>query len=208
MTEILYCKTRDVKSPRRYTPEDAGVDWYIPNYETYEGNVDIGEEPIIPSDEAEEFLKDLKEKNAGRDILYVEPATPGESLKIIIGPHERILIPSGIKVRIKRNWLRKILHKVIGLGDALNAENKSGVANKKGLEIGSKVVDYEYQGEVHLSVINTTNKPVTIESGEKLVQFIHYPIYLSEYNRIPESVYNNFEKSKRGAGGFGSSNTK
>lgn len=208
MTEILYCKTRDVKSPRRYTSEDAGVDWYIPNYETYEGNVDIGEEPIIPSDEAEEFLKDLKEKNAGRDILYVEPATPGESLKIIIGPHERILIPSGIKVRIKRNWLRKILHKVIGLGDALNAENKSGVANKKGLEIGSKVVDYEYQGEVHLSVINTTNKPVTIESGEKLVQFIHYPIYLSEYNRIPESVYNNFEKSKRGAGGFGSSNTK
>lgn len=208
MTEILYCKTRDVKLPRRYTPEDAGVDWYIPNYETYEGNVDIGEEPIIPSDEAEEFLKDLKEKNVGRDILYVEPATPGESLKIIIGPHERILIPSGIKVRIKRNWLRKILHKVIGLGDALNAENKSGVANKKGLEIGSKVVDYEYQGEVHLSVINTTNKPVTIESGEKLVQFIHYPIYLSEYNRIPESVYNNFEKSKRGAGGFGSSNTK
>lgn len=208
MTKILYCKIRDVKSPRRYTPEDAGVDWYIPNYETYEGNTDIGEAPIIPSDEAEEFLKDLKEKNVGRDILYVEPATPGESLKIIIGPHERILIPSGIKVRIKRNWLRKILHKVIGLGDALNAENKSGVANKKGLEIGSKVVDYEYQGEVHLSVINTTNKPVTIESGEKLVQFIHYPIYLSEYNRIPESVYNNFEKSKRGAGGFGSSNTK
>lgn len=208
MTEILYCKTRDVKSPRRYTPEDAGVDWYIPNYETYDGDVDLGEAPIIPSDEAEEFLKDLKEKNAGRDILYIEPTSSDETLKIVIGPHERILIPSGIKVKIKRNWLRKILHKVIGLGDALNAENKSGVANKKGLEIGSKVVDYEYQGEVHLSVINTTNKPVTIESGEKLVQFIHYPIYLSEYNRIPESVYNNFEKSKRGAGGFGSSNTK
>lgn len=208
MTEILYCKTRDVKSPRRYTPEDAGVDWYVPNYETYDGDVDLGETPIIPSDEAEEFLKDLKEKNAGRDILYIEPTSSDETLKIVIGPHERILIPSGIKVKIKRNWLRKILHKVIGLGDALNAENKSGVANKKGLEIGSKVVDYEYQGEVHLSVINTTNKPVTIESGEKLVQFIHYPIYLSEYNRIPESVYNNFEKSKRGAGGFGSSNTK
>lgn len=208
MTEILYCKTRDVKSPRRYTPEDAGVDWYVPNYETYDGDVDLGEAPIIPSDEAEEFLKDLKEKNAGRDILYIEPTSSDETLKIVIGPHERILIPSGIKVKIKRNWLRKILHKVIGLGDALNAENKSGVANKKGLEIGSKVVDYEYQGEVHLSVINTTNKPVTIESGEKLVQFIHYPIYLSEYNRIPESVYNNFEKSKRGAGGFGSSNTK
>lgn len=208
MTEILYCKTRDVKSPRRYTPEDAGVDWYVPNYETYDGDVDFGEAPIIPSDEAEEFLKDLKEKNAGRDILYIEPTSSDETLKIVIGPHERILIPSGIKVKIKRNWLRKILHKVIGLGDALNAENKSGVANKKGLEIGSKVVDYEYQGEVHLSVINTTNKPVTIESGEKLVQFIHYPIYLSEYNRIPESVYNNFEKSKRGAGGFGSSNTK
>ena len=208
MTEILYCKTRDVKSPRRYTPEDAGVDWYVPNYETYDGDVELGEAPIIPSDEAEEFLKDLKEKNAGRDILYIEPTSSDETLKIVIGPHERILIPSGIKVKIKRNWLRKILHKVIGLGDALNAENKSGVANKKGLEIGSKVVDYEYQGEVHLSVINTTNKPVTIESGEKLVQFIHYPIYLSEYNRIPESVYNNFEKSKRGAGGFGSSNTK
>lgn len=208
MTEILYCKTRDVKSPRRYTPEDAGVDWYVPNYETYDGDVDLGEAPIIPSDEAEEFLKDLKEKNVGRDILYIEPTSSDETLKIVIGPHERILIPSGIKVKIKRNWLRKILHKVIGLGDALNAENKSGVANKKGLEIGSKVVDYEYQGEVHLSVINTTNKPVTIESGEKLVQFIHYPIYLSEYNRISESVYNNFEKSKRGAGGFGSSNTK
>jgi len=84
--------------------------------------------------------------------------------------------------------------------------NKSGVAHKLGLIVGSCVVDSSYEGEVHISLINTTKNKVTITAGQKIVQgviLIHVQTMPTEFNTI-EALYKD-SKSTRGAGGFGSS---
>lgn len=126
----------------------------------------------------------------------------------IVRPGERILIPSGIKVNVPA-------------GHALIAFNKSGVATKTGLIIGACVVDEDYQGEIHLSLINTNTDRdvfaegsyvkldgnVVIKPGEKLAQFILLPVNYA----IPEEINADelyVTTSGRGEGGFGSTNTQ
>lgn len=112
---------------------------------------------------------------------------------IRIEGHGRALIPSGIRVRIPAN-------------SALIAFNKSGISSKAGLDVLACVVDSDYQGEVHLSVLNTTNSPVFIEESSKLVQFILIPNYSADPDFqvkevLEEELYD--EKTIRGEGGFG-----
>ena len=107
-----------------------------------------------------------------------------------VPPHERFFIPSGIKVNVPEGY-------------ALIAFNKSGVALKKGLLVGAAVVDSDYQGEVHLHLVNTSCKPVTIEPGEKITQFLLIPVDHCEVEVVAENeLYE--EVTQRGTGGFGS----
>lgn len=108
--------------------------------------------------------------------------------KIIIAPGGSKLIPSGIKVSFAP-------------GKALVAFNKSGVAVKMGLTIGACVVDSDYQGEIFIHLINTTQKFVQLDLGQKIVQFVLMPISLclvSEGKNIHPQV------SERGEGRMGS----
>ena len=87
--------------------------------------------------------------------------------------------------------------------------NKSGVATKKGLIVGACVVDEDYQGEIHLHVINTSNERVSVEPGEKLVQMLLIPVFydiLEEVNS-EEELFGG-EQTVRGQGGFGSTGNK
>lgn len=125
----------------------------------------------------------------------------------IVRPGERILIPSGIKANVPS-------------GHALIAFNKSGVATKTGLIIGACVVDEDYQGEIHLSLINTNTDrdvfaegsyvkldgSVAISPGEKLAQFILLPVnYAMPEETDADELY--AENTERGEGGFGSTGT-
>jgi len=109
-----------------------------------------------------------------------------------LDPNEAIKIPSGIRVSVPE-------------GFALIAFNKSGVATKLGLIVGACVVDSGYQGEIHLHLVNASNRNVWIIPDTKIVQFILVPIAVS----MPEEVREHElfpEKSSRGSGGFGSTN--
>ncbi|HUS49809.1 MAG TPA: hypothetical protein VMZ91_06570 [Candidatus Paceibacterota bacterium] len=133
-----------------------------------------------------EFLKDLKEKNPE---IYVS------NFNMILESGQRVLIPSGIHCQMAKN------------DRALVAGNKSGVATKMGLIYGAQVVDYEYQGEVHLSLIYTGRGSVEILPGQKILQFLELPIFTSEIlideTLSPEEFYK--VATSRGASGFGSS---
>ena len=111
-----------------------------------------------------------------------------------IKPLERFFIPSGIKANVPDGY-------------ALIAMNKSGVALKKGLVVGACVVDSDYQGEIHLHLINTSDKPVRIQPGDKLTQFLLIPV-----DHCPVEVVNEGdlfeEETTRGSGGFGSTGVK
>ena len=135
----------------------------------------------------EQFKNDFEEKNPEIDYAVFK-----DVMEITLEPGQRVLIPSGIKT-----WMET--------GTALIAANKSGVASKKGLIFGAQVVDSDYAGEVHISVINTSNEDVIIKTGEKLIQFIHTPVYLTVPEEVDEYIFNALhDKSQRGEGGFGS----
>lgn len=145
----------------------------------------------------EQFLDDLDEKNPGL-------GTPGhygyvvslDKKCIFLAPHHRIVIPSGIKL--------------LGVpGYSYNMHNKSGVATKKGLIFGAEVCDADYQGEVHLSIINTSPNIVEICEGEKLLQILIEPVVLCPLEEVAtaEELYAESE-SVRGEGWQGSTGTK
>lgn len=110
---------------------------------------------------------------------------------ISIWPRQRILIPSGIHVQLSK-------------GMALIAYNKSGIANKLGLDKRAEVIDEPYQGEVHISLSNDSSESVKITEGMKIIQFLRIPVFTGPIEEIPtlEELYPT--KSTRGKGGFGS----
>lgn len=112
-------------------------------------------------------------------------------------PNESILIPSGLKMNIPK-------------GFAVVAFNKSGVAAKKGLLVGSAVCDESYTGEVHINLHNVSKQTQTIKAGEKIVQFLVLPINYCELEESGsvEELYANTTNSGRGEGGFGSTDNK
>ena len=107
-----------------------------------------------------------------------------------VKPGERFFIPSGIKANVPEGY-------------ALIAMNKSGVALKKSLMVGACVVDSDYQGEIHLHLVNTGLDQVTISPGDKLTQFLLVPVSHCEVEVLSEHALFETETS-RGAGGFGS----
>ena len=83
--------------------------------------------------------------------------------------------------------------------------NKSGRGND-GLDVMSCVIDEDYKGYVHLSVINSKKTSYKVYCGEKLVQQVILPIYqVSDIEEINDDAYQEIMKdSQRGDGGFGS----
>ena len=148
--------------------------------------------------------RDVKSPNRGTSqsagIDFYIPNGWNEGYVYKLEPGERILIPSGIKLNVPE-------------GNVLIAFNKSGVATKTGVIVGASVVDEDYQGEVHLSIINT-NQPnldksgiVNIVPGEKIMQFILLPVNYDLPVEVPiDELYD--ELTERGEGGFGSTGIK
>lgn len=139
------------------------------------------------------FVKAFNEKNAAVNAV-LDVNNEGEPI-IKIMPHGRVNIPSGLRCRIDSNV-------------ALEAHNKSGIATKHGLVFGASTCDANYQGIIHISLINTTSKIVELPLGMKVIQFIPRLIDTSPievYNDISfEEFYKDFEFSNRGEGAFGS----
>jgi len=157
-----YAKILKVRDPYKAHDTDAGIDFFIP-------------------DNSYEFKNQLKEKNPGLST---------NQDGIILTPHERVLIPSGIKMNVPENY-------------ALIAFNKSGVSSSLGLDILASVVDHGYQGQIHISLHNSSNDSVVLKYGTKIIQFVLLPIKHSQLKEVDEaSVF--MKSSDRGSGGFGS----
>lgn len=116
--------------------------------------------------------------------------------KLDIEPQESILIPSGIKARVPSGY-------------ALIAFNKSGIATKKNLQVGACVVDCGYTGEIHIHLTNVSNKNVTINPGDKIVQFLLVPLSFQDIETVDseDELYSGYA-TNRGDGGFGSTGSK
>lgn len=172
MSKVQFILTREVHAPSRGTDQAAGIDFFIPYYN-------------------EKFAEDFKAANP--NMQYGMSCDNDNVGHIVIAPHERIKVPSGVHVFLTP------------VESALIAANKSGVSTKKGLIFTCQVIDSDYTGEMHIGVVNTSNEIVEIKTGEKLIQFIHTPVYFPSLEEIDEnSYYTLHENSVRKDGAFGS----
>lgn len=180
-SRLRFTLTRKVQAPKRASNNESGIDFFIPEDLTFD---------------------DIKKANANVEHtakFFTELDNDGKFVsKITIYPHSRIIIPSGVKALIEPN------------NSALIAANKSGVSTKKGLIFGAQVVDSTYIGEIHISLINTTDYHKTIRAGDKSIQFIHTPIFLTEPELISLESYNDIslDWSTRGSNWQGSTDNK
>jgi dUTPase len=179
MNRFRFIKVREVVSPNRANPNDAGLDFYVPTNLT----------PI-------ELMG--TSVNTEQQIRYACDLNTNHIQVIEIPPHCRVLIPSGIKVLIEPRE------------SMLMAANKSGISTNQGLIFTAEIVDSPYVGEIHIGVYNTSQEAQVIEAGQKLVQFIHVPIYITEPEEIQqEEFYTESQMwGSRGGNGFGSSGSK
>lgn len=175
---IRFALTRNVKAPNRANPTDAGIDFYVPKFDENMINALILANPQFSRNTFTDYINTTEINGEIKKYFYIKQ-------------HERILIPSGVKCKMQNGT------------KAFIAFNKSGVSTKTGLTVGACVVDIDYQGEIHISLINTSSTPVMIHEDMKAVQFIEIPIYCSDIEITDEkNLYS--DTTSRGDKGFGS----
>lgn len=119
---------------------------------------------------------------AGADLYTCLPAP------VTIQPGETAFITTGIALEVP-----------VGCAGLVYA--RSGLACKRGLAPANKVgvVDSDYRGEIMVALYNHGNEPQTIESGERIAQFIITPVLTPVYEVAEE-----LSDTVRNTGGFGS----
>lgn len=123
------------------------------------------------------------EGSAARDIAAFLPEGP-----VTILPGQRALIPTGLKIAVPE-----------GFGGFLLA--RSGLASKEGVALANGVglIDADYRGEVKVALINLSDKPYTVQDGERIAQLALLPA-----PRFSLAARESLEETARGEGGFGS----
>lgn len=188
-----FIRVRDVHVPTRANQGDAGIDFYVPNDLTVNDIIECNKNtPIINFDMAGIGRVSI---SPGKVCGFINDKD--ELNCIVIGPHATCVIPSGIHGILEPE------------ASMLQANDKSGVSSKKKLKVTASIIDSPYTGEIHHVVFNTTSDPVRIGLGEKLVQYIHIPIYLTQPEEISEEEFKKLKtekelKSGRGSDGMGS----
>ena len=121
---------------------------------------------------------------AGMDLRACLP----EPMEVV--PGETRLIPTGIAVHIADPAVAAVLLP------------RSGLGHKHGIVLGNLVglIDSDYQGQVMVSCWNRSAAPFVVEVGERIAQMVFVPVVQAAFEVVEE-----FEASRRGAGGFGHS---
>ena len=112
---------------------------------------------------------------------------------VMLAPGDTHLVPTGIAIYIGDPGLAAMLLP------------RSGLGHKHGIVLGNLtgLIDSDYQGQLFVSVWNRGKETFTIEPGERIAQMIIVPVVQVMFEQVEE-----FEASRRGAGGFGHSGRK
>ncbi len=76
---------------------------------------------------------------------------------------------------------------------------RSGLAVKKGIQVGAGVIDRDYTGEVKVVLFNHGEEDFEIKKGDRIAQLIIEKIEMPEIKIVSELLV-----TERGEGGFGS----
>ena len=139
----------------------------------------------------DKFISDFNSKNNFKIMLYKD--VENDVMCIHLNPLDRVLIPSGIHINLPK-------------GFALMAKNKGSIATQRGLDKLAELVDEDYQGELHISLVNVSGDNIRIYSDDKIVQFVLVPVDYSIPTEVDSLEKLHPVKTIRGEGAFGSPN--
>ena len=107
---------------------------------------------------------------------------------LVLQPMQRALIPTGIMIELFDNVEAQI-------------RPRSGLAIKQGLTCLNTpgTIDADYRGEIKVIMINLSEEPQTIQSGDRIAQMV-----FQQVEKINWQLVEQIETTDRGAGGFGS----
>lgn len=122
------------------------------------------------------------EHAAGLDLMA---DIAGASLTL--RPLERAAVPTGIAVEIPPGFEGQV-------------RPRSGRALEEGLTLVNSpgTIDADYRGEIKVIVINLGDRPLVINSGDRIAQLVIAPVAHAELIEVEQ-----LENSVRAGGGFG-----
>ena len=95
------------------------------------------------------------------------------------------------------------------IGSYLRIAPRSGLASKKGIDVGAGVVDPDYTGEIGVVLFNLNREPFTVRKGDRIAQMIP-----TKFDETAKTMMVDFEDNlveektgimkRRGNRGFGS----
>lgn len=114
--------------------------------------------------------------SAGLDLHSIEATT--------LEPGERKLVGTGLKINLPK-------------GTEGQVRPRSGLAAKHGITVLNSpgTIDEDYQGEIKVILLNTSNSTFSIEKGDRIAQLVVAQVY-----KLPDLTLDNTREDK----GFGS----
>lgn len=106
---------------------------------------------------------------------------------ITLLPMQRMLVPTGIFIELPDGYEAQV-------------RPRSGLAVKHGISIVNTpgTIDPDYRGEVKVIIINLSDVPFVLQSGERIAQMVIAP-----FVRIEWEPTESLAETGRGSGGFG-----
>src|SRR3989344_8520968 len=116
--------------------------------------------------------------DAGLDLFTIE--------SLEREPRERKTVPLGLAIEIPAGYVGLIW-------------DKSGLSHKYGIKSFGGVIDSSYRGEIHVGVMNLSDKFFSFEKGQKIAQLLIQRIENVQFEEVEK-----LSQSQRGEGGLGS----
>lgn len=120
--------------------------------------------------------------SAGMDVRAYLPDGPVE-----LAPLQRALIPTGLYMQLPHGYECQI-------------RPRSGLALRSGISLVNTpgTVDADYRGEIGVILVNLSDKPFTVNDGERICQMV-----IHEYTRVDWEQVETIDRTERGLGAFG-----
>ena len=129
---------------------------------------------------------------------YETAASAGMDLRaelnepVTLAPLERAIIKTGLFIELP-------------VGFEAQVRPRSGLAAKKGITVlnAPGTIDADYRGEIGVILVNLSNEPFVVASGERIAQLV-----IAKHDRAEWMPVKQLSETARGEGGFGSTGTK
>ena len=120
--------------------------------------------------------------SAGMDLRAYLPEGP-----VTLAPMQRFLVPTGLYMEIPVGYEGQV-------------RPRSGLALKSGITVLNTpgTIDADYRGQVGVILINLSDKPFVINSGDRVAQLV-----IARCEQVEPVQVEVLSETERGAGGFG-----